>query len=158
MNLKGIIYYILITTVICSCCSISTASYHDYEVECLGKTMDGKQTLQVWASGKNRSDAIEQAMKRAVYEVTFTGISAGSGECNAYPIIDEANSRKKQEDYFDMFFSDGGAYKNFVSTDGQKKNTQKKLKGKGREMYGIIVVVDRSALRKHFEKDNIIVK
>ena len=81
-----------------------TAAYHNYETECLGKSMDGRQTLRVWASGRNRADAVQQAMKKAVYDITFTGISAGSGECNSYPVVDEANARIKYEEYFDRFF------------------------------------------------------
>ena len=120
--------------------------------------MDGSQTLQVWASGRNKTDAIEEAKKKAVYDVTFVGISAGSGECNAYPVVDEANARKKYEDYFDKFFSDGGAYKKYVSTSGQQKSSIKKIQGNGNITYGIIVTVNRSELRKRFESDNIITK
>lgn len=137
---------------------IETAAYHDYQIECLGNNMDGTQTLKIWASGRNRADAIEQAKKRAVYEVTFSGINSGSASCNAYPVVDEANARKKYEDYFDKFFSNGGAYKKYVSIQDQKKSDMEELKGKGRTMFGIIVDVNRSELRKRFEKDNIIVK
>ena len=138
--------------------SATTAAYHNYITECLGKSMDGSQTLRVWASGKNRSDAIEQAKKKAVYDVTFTGINAGSGECNAYPVVDEANARKKYEDYFDLFFADGGAYSKYVSIENQKKSAMEKFQGDGNETYGIVVVVNRSALRQRFVNDNIIVK
>lgn len=158
------VYYVFI----CMLCMMSsckskeqvteTAAYHGYQIECLGNSMDGIQTLKVWASGRNRADAIEQAQKRAVYEVTFAGIKSGGGSCNAYPVVDEANARKKYEDYFDRFFSNGGAYKKYVSIQGQKKSDMEKLEGKGRVTYGIIVEVNRSELRKRFESDNIIVK
>ena len=137
---------------------VTTAAYHDYKVECLGKGMDGTQTLKVLASGSNRQDAIEQAKKKAVYELTFTGIHAGSSECSAYPIVDEANARKKYEEYFDRFFTEGGAYRKYVSIDNQKKGAMDKLQGDGRQTFGIIVKVDCSALRKRYESDNIIVK
>lgn len=136
----------------------NTATYHEYSVECLGNGMDGIQTLKVWASGRNRADAIEQAKKKAVYEVTFAGIKSGSASCNAYPVVDEANARKKYEEYFDKFFSDGGAYQKYVSIQNQKKSDMEEMEGKGRVTFGIIVEVDRSELRKRFEKDNIIVK
>lgn len=136
----------------------ATAAYHSYATECLGKSMDGTQTLRVWASGRNKSDAVEQAQKKAVYDVVFTGISAGSGECNAYPVVDEPNARKKYEAYFDKFFANGGAYRNYVSIDNQTKAGMDKFQGKGGLMYGIVVTVDRSALRKRFENDSIILK
>ena len=146
--------------VILSGCSskITTTAYHNYNTECLGKSMDGTQTLRVWASGRNRTHAIEQAKKKAVYDVVFTGINAGSGECNAYPVIDEANARKKYEEYFDLFFADGGAYSQYVSTENQKKSAIDKFKGDGTVMFGIIVSVNRSALYQRFVNDNIIVK
>lgn len=136
----------------------TTAAFHNYPTECLGKNMDGTQTLRVWASGRNRTDAIEQAKKKAVYDVVFSGIQAGGGECSAYPLIDEANARKKYEEYFDLFFADGGAYTQYVSTKNQKTGAIQRHHGDGREVAGIIVIVNRSALRKRFEHDNIIVK
>ena len=120
--------------------------------------MDGTQTLRVWASGRNRTHAIEQAKKKAVYDVVFTGINAGSGECNAYPVIDEANARKKYEEYFDLFFTDGGAYSQYVSTENQKRSAIDQFKGDGTVMFGVIVTVNRSALYQRFVNDNIIVK
>lgn len=142
----------------CASKKITTAAFHNYNTECMGKSMDGSQTLRVWASGRNRANAIEQAKKRAVYDVVFTGITSGSGECNAYPVIDEANARKKYEEYFDTFFADGGAYRQYVTTVNQKKSSVDKLQGDGTVMFGIIVSVNRSALYQRFVSDNIIVK
>lgn len=137
---------------------VTTTAFHSYTTECLGKRLDGSQTLRVWATGRNRSDAIEQAKKKAVYDVTFTGIHAGGGECNAYPVVDEANARKKYEEYFDRFFADGGAFRKYVTADNQKKSAMRKFQGDGDVMYGIIVIVNRSALRQRYENDSIIVK
>lgn len=138
--------------------TITTTAFHQYTTECLGKSMDGSQTLRVWASGRNRADAIEQAKKKAVYDMVFTGIQAGSGECNAYPIVDEANARKKYEDYFDLFFADGGAYSKYVSISNQKTSAMQRYQGDGTQTFGIVVTVNRSALRQRFVSDNIIVK
>lgn len=137
---------------------ITTAAFYNYNTECMGKSMDGSQTLRVWASGRNKANAIEQAKKKAVYDVVFTGITGGSGECNAYPVIDEANARKKYEEYFDVFFADGGAYRKYVTIVNQKKSSIDKFQGDGTVMYGIIVSVNRSALYQRFVSDNIIVK
>lgn len=142
----------------CKSKEVTTTSFHSYTTECMGKNMDGSQTLRVWASGRNRADAIEQAKKKAVYDVVFTGISAGSGECNAYPVVDEANARKKYEEYFDLFFADGGAYSKYASISGQKKSAMKSYQGDGSQMWEIIVTVNRSALHSRFVSDNIIVK
>lgn len=160
MNRQIIIAAALVAVLMTGCKSheTQTAAFHSYETECLGKSMDGTQTLRVWASGRNRADAIEQAKKKAVYDVTFTGISAGSGECNSFPVVDEANARKKYEDYFDRFFATGGAYDKYVTTKGQKTKANQRYRGDGTQTFGIIVTVDRSALRKRFVDDGIIVQ
>lgn len=158
---KQILFIAVILLVFMTGCKsneISTAAFHSYATECLGKNMDGSQTLRVWASGRNRADAIEQAKKKAVYDIVFTGIQAGSGECNAYPIVEEANARKKFEDYFDQFFANGGAYKRYVSSTNQKKSAMQRFYGNGTQTFGIIVTVNRSALRQRFINDNIIIK
>lgn len=160
MNKQLIFIAVMTLTLLASCKSkeITTAAFHDYTTECIGKSMDGTQTLRVWVSGRNRADAIEQAKKKAVYDVVFAGIQAGGGECNAYPVIDEANARKKYEDYFDLFFADGGAYTQYVSMASQKTSAMQRHYGDGTQTFGIIVTVNRSALRQRFERDNIIVK
>ena len=141
--MKKHIYFIAVLAVFvlagCKSKKATTTAFHSYTTECLGKSMDGSQTLRVWASGRNRGDAIEQAKKKAVYDMVFTGIQAGSGECNAYPIVDEANARKKYEDYFDAFFIDGGAYSKYVSIDNQKKSAIQRFQGDGTQTFGIIV-------------------
>lgn len=161
--MKNVVYCIAISALLLISCKskemvTSTVTYHSYETECLGKSMDGSQTLRVWASGRNKSDAVEQARKKAVYDVAFAGISAGGGECNAFPVIDEPNARKKHEAYFDKFFADGGAYRKYVTTKGQPKAGTDRFQGKGNLMYSIVVTVNRSELRRRFESDNIIVK
>lgn len=158
---KQLVFMLAVALVVLTGCKskeVSTAAFHSHTTECLGKSMDGSQTLRVWASGRNRTDAIEQAKKKAVYDIVFTGIQAGSGECNAYPIVDEANARKKYEDYFDLFFADGGAYKQYVSSTNQKKSAMQRHYGDGTQTFGIVVTVNRSALRQRFISDNIIVK
>lgn len=159
---KYILICVGIFTMLMTACkshqNATTTAFHNYTTECMGKGMDGTQILRVWATGRNRADAIEQAKKKAVYDVTFTGINAGGGECNAYPVVDEANARKKYEDYFDRFFADGGAYSKYVSIANQKKSAMDKFQGDGNQMFGIIVTVNRSALRQRFINDNIIVK
>lgn len=161
MKKKCFIYFLVIGILLLTGCKtkdVTTAAYHGYETECLGKSMDGSQTVRVWASGRNRTDAMEQAKKKAVYDMVFTGVQAGSGDCNAYPIVDEANARKKYEDYFNLFFADGGDYKAFVSIASQDKAEMQTFHGNGRQTLGIIVTVNRSALRQRLVNDNIIIK
>ena len=47
------------------------AGNYNYETECLGVELDGSQTLRAWGSGRNRSDAVEQAKKNGIRDVMF---------------------------------------------------------------------------------------
>ncbi len=158
-KLSTILSSLLMLTLFAACKShevqVSTPAFHNYTTECLGMDMDGRQTLRVWATGRNRTDGVEQAKKKAVYEVVFNGISGGSGQCNTYPLIDEPNARKKYEEYFNRFFTDGGAYKKYVSTTGQWKRTMQIFEGDGTLTCGLIVIVDRAALNARFTDDNL---
>ena len=81
--------------------SVTTTAFHNYTTECLGKSMDGSQTLRVWATGRNRADAIEQAKKKAVFDVTFNSISL---------IDNNKNSAKYHMDWKDI-----NRYTNFLT-------------------------------------------
>ena len=48
-----------------------------FESECMGVELDGSQTLKAWGTGRNYSDACEQAKKNAVRDVLFKGIKNG---------------------------------------------------------------------------------
>lgn len=145
-------------TVLASCGSkekvVQTASYREQPTECLGKSMDGTQTLKVWAKGLTRMEAIREAKKKAVSEVLFQGISAG-GDCSAYPVVDAPNARTKYEKYFNKFFEDNGGYKKFVE-EVEKRSDADHLQGKTMQTYGVVLRIDRNALEKRMQKDKII--
>lgn len=153
-----IVFIVLVALTACKSKYTTTTAFHNYTTECLGESMDGCQILRVWASGRNRFDAIEQAKKKAVHDVVFVGIQAGSGERNAYPVVDEANARNKYEEYFDLFFADGGAYKEYVTVYNRHRSAMQVHYGDGMKTVGIIVSVNRSALCQRFISDKIIVK
>lgn len=158
MKARSYIIGIAFLTLFIGCKSVKTAAYQDYPTVCLGKSMDGTQRLQVWASGKNSHDAIVQAKKKAVYEMIFQGISAGGSDCDTRPIIIEANARTKYEAYFDKFFSDNGAYAQFVERIKPNVLTRgvNKQKGKYFKTDGIVVSVNRSAIKSKLVADGII--
>lgn len=136
------------------------AGNYTYKTSCLGVELDGSQTLKAWGSGRNRTDAIEQAKKNAVRDVLFTGISEGKDECNIKPIVFEVNAQEKYQDYFNKFFADGGAYKDFVSgKDGSTAHIEviKERKQAGsQETYGIVIRVLRAELMAKMKADGII--
>lgn len=160
MNIKGYIVAGLAAFSILSfsSCSKSIAAYHTFDVTCLGVELDGSQTLLSWGSGKNKEDAIEQATKNAVQAVLFKGILEGNKGCDVRPLINEPNAREKYEDYFNAFFADGGAYKQFATNEDLKRGSKDKFRGQYANTWSTIVRVLRSELKKKLQEDNILPK
>lgn len=130
---------------------------YGFEIECLGLDPDGSQTIRTWGSGINKSKAIEQAKRNAVEAVIFKGITAGTGDCNKRPLVNEANARERYEDYFNRFFAQGGAYNRYVRLE-EKRTSRIKSKNSSMEAWSVVVKIDRTALRQRLENDNLISK
>lgn len=134
----------------------STYAGSTFAIECMGTDLDGSQTLRSWGTGKNKAQAMENAKKNAVRAVLFEGINAGTGDCNRKPLIFEVNAEEKYEQYFNRFFADGGAYKAFTSMTDEKRTSRLKSTNSSIESWGIVVRVDRAALRQRLIDDGII--
>ncbi|MBQ9190176.1 MAG: hypothetical protein IJ142_01040 [Bacteroidaceae bacterium] len=125
-------------------------------IKCLGVELDGSQTLRVQGYGRNRSDAKEQAMKNAVWAVIFEGIRDGVEGCNIRPLVTEVNAKERYEDYFNLFFADKGAYKEYVSLRDTKKRSGGRSKDKLGYAYELTVRVLRPQLKARLKADNVI--
>ena len=123
--------------------------YARTSVRCLGVELDGSQTLRVQGYGRNRADAKEQAMKNAVWAVIFDGIREGVEGCNMRPL-------ERYEDYFNIFFADNGAYKEYVSLRDTKKRSADKAKDKVGYSYDLTIRVLRAQLKARLKADNVI--
>lgn len=134
------------------------AIYDRSSIKCIGVELDGSQTLRVLGYGRNRADAKEQAMKNAVWAVIFDGIRDGSQGCNMRPLVTEVNARERYEDYFNIFFADGGEYKKYVSLRDTKKRSATKAKDKVGYSYELTIRVLRSELKNRLKADNVIGK
>jgi hypothetical protein len=143
----------------CSSPQKNIAGNYTYKTECLGLELDGSQTLKAWGNGRNRLDAVEQAKKNAVNEVLFNGIYEGKQDCDKRPILLEVNARQNHDDYFNIFFADGGEYKNYVSLKDERifQKVSRDRKGARESVtHGIVVRVLRSELKKKLIQDGII--
>lgn len=134
----------------------SIVSFHDLHVECIGMQPDGSQTLRSTGTGKTRADAVKQAKKNAVWAVIFDGIYEGKSGCDMRPLLCEANAREKYEDYFNIFFADGGDYKEYVSTEDEKRHSREKSQNKYYKKYTVTVRVLRNELKSRLKQDNIL--
>lgn len=130
--------------------------YARSSIRCLGVELDGSQTLRVQGYGRNRSDAKEQAMKNAVWAVIFDGIREGADGCNMRPLVTEVNAKERYEDYFNLFFSDNGEYKKYVSLRDTKKRSGGRSKDKLGYAYDLTIRVLRAELKARLKADNLI--
>lgn len=128
----------------------------DIAIECLGVEMDGSQTLRVAGKGRNRSDAREQCKKNAVWAVVFYGVREGTGGCEVRPLVTEVNAQERYEDYFNLFFADGGPYLEYVSLRDTKRGSTTHKKDKIGATYYLTVRVLRSQLKARLKADNVI--
>lgn len=125
-------------------------------VRCLGVELDGSQTLRVEGYGRNRFDAREQAMKNAVWVVMFKGVRDGNGGCNTRPIITEERAHETYEDYFNIFFADGGEYLRYVSLRDTKKYSSRVNETSTGCGYEMTVRVRRAELKDRLKRDRIL--
>lgn len=150
---------ILLVVLVISHLDVSAQAIYDRSsIKCIGVELDGSQTLRVLGYGRNRADAKEQAMKNAVWAVIFDGIRDGSQGCNMRPLVTEVNARERYEDYFNIFFADGGEYKKYVSLRDTKKRSATKVKDKVGYSYELTIRVLRSELKNRLKADNVIGK
>jgi hypothetical protein len=134
----------------------SQTVYAQSSVKCVGTELDGSITLRVNGYGRNRADAREQAMKNAVWAVIFDGVRDGVPGTNVRPLVTEVNARERYEEYFDIFFSDNGVYREYVSLRDTRKFSEEIKKDKQGYSYSITVRVLRSELKARLRADNLI--
>lgn len=138
-------------------CFGQLAQAQSYQTECISVEQDGSQTLRVFGKGRNRSDAIEQAKKDAVSEVLFKGVLKGNKGYNLRPIVTEVNARERYQDYFDIFFMDGGEYLKYVSMADRRLGSTKKVKNSDAQVgYLVTVRVLIPELRVRLKQDGIL--
>lgn len=148
-----------VTALLLSSCSktqkvSSTYAYASYDTTCMGSGHDGSETVRAWGSGSTKAEAIEQARKNAVYDVVFKGIK-GQG-CEMSAIVHEVNAAERYADYFNPFFSDGGEYTKFSSVEMGAPKPLIEAKGTNRVSYGVVVKVQRAALKAQLAKDGVL--
>lgn len=154
-------FIISVTTVLTFYFNVNAQTHTIYDrasIKCIGVELDGSQTLRVHGYGRNRSDAKEQAMKNAVWAVIFDGIRDGVQGCNMRPLVTEVNARERYEDYFNIFFADGGEYQKYVSLRDTKKRSADRSKDKVGYSYEMTIRVLRSELKARLKADNVISK
>ena len=133
-----------------------TAGAFAQETECISKEMDGSLTLRVWGTGRNKTDALEQAKKQAVYAVLFKGIARGNTDYNMRPIMTEVNARQRYQDYFDIFFMDRGEYRKYISMEDKRSGSTRTRRNYRDVTVGTTVRVLVPQLRARLKEDGVL--
>lgn len=133
-------------------------SYHEQKVECMATELDGSMTLRTTGSGASRTDAKEQARKNAVWAVIFDGVQSNLKGVDCRPLLNEPNAHEKYEEYFNVFFADGGEYLKYVSDKDEKIRSSERRKNKIYRTITITVRILRNELKARLKADNILKK
>ena len=134
-----------------------SAGAYAQQTECIGKEMDGSLTLRVWGTGRNKTDALEQAKKQAVYDVLFNGVTKGNTDYNMRPVMTEVNARQRYQDYFDIFFMDRGEYHKYISMEDKRAGSTRVTKRDYRDVtVGVTVRVLVPQLRARLKADGLL--
>lgn len=124
-----------------------------YDIECAGNGVQGTYLVRVWTYSKKMKDAQEACPRNAVHGVVFKGFASGDGCVGQRPLAAGAGAELENEDYFRLFFSDGGEYRKYVSVvPGTEEITKV-----GREYkVGVVVSIQKDELRKALEAAGVI--
>ena len=125
-----------------------------YELECAGNGSQGSYLIKVWSYSRNPKMAVAQCKKNAVHGVIFTGFSGTNGCVAQRALSSEPGAELQYKEYFDRFFSDNnGEYMKYVSLT----SSAQEIVRVGKEYkVGVIVTVQKDALRKTLEQAGII--
>lgn len=117
-NIFSLLITLVFAILFCSCKNVSpnpNAGYYKYDVICINSEMDGSITVKSYGMGKNRKDAVDQAMKNALDAVMFKGIRAGNeSECNLAPLIYSEQVKKRMQSISRPFFQIRPKYINLM--------------------------------------------
>lgn len=145
-----IVMCLAVTPVICS------QEISSLPIECLSPEQDGSLTVLVTGSGRNMNDAREQALKNAVSAILFDGIRNNNSGYTSKPLLLEVNARERYQDYFNIFFTDGGEFTKYASKEDMRIFSREKQRGRHEVHVRFAVRVLVPQLKEKLVTDGII--
>lgn len=139
------------------CGAKRSQAYYEKPSQVLSANYDGSYVIRVQVRARNAAIAFTDGQRKAVEEVIFSGVKAGSnGISDLKPLCFDLNAREKYEDYFNVFFQDKGEWTKYASLKDKRTNTTRYQRD-GRQMVeSVTVTVDRAGLKKRLQEDHII--
>lgn len=140
-----------------SCGPKRSQAYYENPSRVLSTNYDGSYVIRVQVRARNAAIAFTDGQRKAVEEVIFKGVKAGSnGISDLKPLCFDMNAREKHEQYFRAFFMDEGPWTNYASLKDKRTGTTRYQRD-GRQMVETVTVsVDRDGLRDRLIADGII--
>lgn len=133
-----------------------------YEIEpTTGQATQGSILVKVWSYSKDRNVATLQAGKNAVHGVLFKGVAELKTD-NARvpmqrPIVTDPSAEQSNEEFFKVFFKDGGKYMKFVNFVNNGIPAPGDIIKVGKQYkVGVRVSVSKDALRKEMEAAGVV--
>ena len=143
--------------ILASCGTKRSQAYYEKPSVVMSANYDGSYVIRVQVRAKDAALAFTDGQRKAVEEVIFTGVKAGSnGISDLKPLCFDLNAREKHEDYFNAFFVDKGAWTEFAHLKDKRVGSTRYQRD-GRQMVeSVTVTVDRAGLKKKLQEDGII--
>lgn len=156
-SLRKLFFSIAIIAIFCGCGAKVSQSSYDFKSKVLSSNYDGTYVIRTQVRARNAAIAFTDGQRKVVEEVIFDGIESGSNGVSALkPILFDMNARRTYEDYFSVFFADGGDWTQYASLHDKRTGTTT-YKRNGKQMVETVTVsVNRKALRERLIKDGIL--
>ena len=139
------------------CGSRTSQAYYDQPSKVLSANYDGSYVIRTQVKARNSALAFADAKRKAVQEVIFDGVAAGSnGVQDLKPLVFDKNAREKYEDYFNAFFKDNGDWTEYCSLEDRRAFSSTYQRTRTQMVQNVTVTVKRAELKKRLQADGII--
>ena len=157
MKKLSIVIAVAAMMILAGCGAKRSQAYYDQPSVVMSATAEGTYVIRVQVRAKDAAIAFTDGQRKAVEEVIFKGVKAGSnGISDLKPLCFDMNAREKHEDYFNAFFADEGAWTQFANLKDKRVGSTRYQRD-GRQMVeSVTVTVDRAGLKKKLQEDGII--
>ena len=159
MKKLNLLIAVVALALLAGCGSKRSQASYPAPSQLLSANYDGSYVIRVQVRARNAAIAFTDGQRKAVEEVIFDGVKAGSsGISDLKPLCFDLNAREKYENYWNAFFSDRGDWNKYVSLK-DKRLTTTRYERDGRQMIETVTVsVDRAKLQQKLRDDGIIPK
>lgn len=126
----------------------------EYEIKGVGSGVQGTYLVKVYVISKKSKPDADLLKKCAVHGVLFKGFAGTNSRVHQKPLAGSPLAEQQHSDFFDPFFSEGGAYRNYADLVTSQYEITKMAKKQYR--IGATISVMKDQLRKDLEQAGVI--